>query len=282
MKTKKVKNLNKKHYKGKNISRKYFKRSYKTMSENKNTQNLIEKLKNIRVNRASVIAVAVLVVAVGVVVSVTVASNRTKDKVDPPKDTDKAPVTDTNEPENNDTEVNESEDTKKPETQKPDKPSSGTPVEDKVPSLLLPVSGALTGKHDPELQVYSTTLKDYRVHLGVDIATTEGASVYSAADGTVARVWKDDMMGYSIAIKHSGDCYTFYQNLSDTLPEGLAEGATVRAGQLIGTIGDSALMEIAEEPHLHFEMTVADLSVDPLKYFSEDALKSLNIDASYE
>ena len=42
------------------------------------------------------------------------------------------------------------------------------------------------------------------------------------------------------------------------------------------------MVEIAEEPHLHFEMTVADLAVDPLKYFSEDALRSLTIDASYE
>ena len=277
-----MKNLNKKNRYGKNISRKYFKRSYKTMSENKNTQNLIEKLNNIRVNRASLIAAAALVVAIGVIVSVTVASNRSKDKNDTPKDTSKAPVTDTGAPDDNDTEANEPEDTKKPDTQKPNKPSSGTPVEDKVPSLLLPVSGALTGKHDPEIQVYSNTLGDYRVHLGIDIATNEGASVYSAADGTVARVWKDDMMGYSIAIKHTGDCYTFYQNLSDTLPEGLAEGATVRAGQLIGTIGDSALVEIADEPHLHFEMTVADLSVDPLEYFSEDALRSLTIDASYE
>ena len=66
------------------------------------------------------------------------------------------------------------------------------------------------------------------------------------------------------------------------IPESITVGATVRTGQLIGTIGDSAMAEVAEEPHLHFEMTVADLSVDPLEYFSEDALKSLTIDASYE
>ena len=250
------------------------------MSENKNTQGIIEKLKNIKVNRATVITAVTLAVAVGVIVSVTVASNRTKDKTDPPADTQKPSVTDTEKPK--DTETQKPEDTQKPETDKPSKPSSGEPVEDKVPSLILPVSGTLTSKHDPKVQVYSNTLGDYRVHLGVDIATSEGASVYSAADGTVARVWKDDMMGYSVAVKHSGDCYTIYQNLSSTLPDGLKEGATLRAGQLIGTVGDSAMLEIAEEPHLHFEMTVADLSVDPLEYFSEEALKSLTLDASYE
>lgn len=251
------------------------------MSENPKNQSFIEKLKNTKVNRASVITAVVLVAAVAVIVSVTVASNRTKDKTDLPEDS-KAPVTDTQTPDT-------PEDTKKPEdtdepedTKKPDKPTVSTPVEDKIPSLILPVNGALSEKHDPKVQVYSPTLKDYRVHLGVDITTAEGASVYSAADGTVERVWKDDMMGYSIAIKHSGDCYTFYQNLSDTLPEGIKAGTAVRTGQLIGTVGDSAMVEIAEEPHLHFEMTVADLSVDPLEYFSEDALRSLSIDASYE
>ena len=88
-------------------------------------------------------------------------------------------------------------------------------------------------------------------------------------------------MGYCIAIKHSGDCYTIYKNLSETLPEGIGEGVSVRSGQLIGTVGESAMVEVAEEPHLHLEMTVADLSVDPLEYFDENALKALNIDASH-
>ncbi len=249
------------------------------MSENNKFQGFIEKLKNTKVNRASVITAVVLVAAVTVIVSVTIASNRTKDKTDIPEDTQKPPVSDTTpEDEPKDTEAPE------PETSKPqnNKPTVSTPVEDKLPSFILPVSGVLSKKHDPKIQVYSSTLKDYRVHLGVDIVTDDGASVYSAADGTVAKVWKDDMMGYSVAIKHSGDCYTFYQNLSDTIPESITVGAAIRTGQLIGTVGDSALKEVAEEPHLHFEMTVADLSVDPLEYFSEDALKSLTIDASYE
>lgn len=251
------------------------------MSDNKNTQKFTDKLKNIRANRATVIGVAALIIAIGVIVTATVVSNRSKDKTPTPQDTQKPQATDTLPPSNESEGTKTPEESKKPESDTSSKPSS-KPVEDKVPSLILPVSGSLTEKHDPTLQVYSNTLGDYRVHLGVDITTTEGASVYSAADGTVARVWKDDMMGYSVAIKHSGDCYTFYQNLSETLPEGLAEGATVRAGQLIGSVGDSAMLEIAEEPHLHFEVTVADLLVDPLEYFSADALRSLNIDASYE
>ena len=245
---------------------------------NKNDKSLMDRLKNLKIKKTSLITSVVVLVALAVIISVTVASNRTKDRKDPPAESD-APITESAKP---DVKPDEKESEKDSESQKPDSAPTVKPVENKVPTLLLPVSGALSTSHDPELQVYSPTLKDWRVHLGIDIVTADGASVYSAADGTVSKVWKDDMMGYSVAIKHSGDCYTIYQNLSDNIPESIKVGAAVRSGQLIGTVGDSAMVEVAAEPHLHFEMTVADLSVDPLKYFSEDAIKSLTKDSSYE
>ena len=101
-------------------------------------------------------------------------------------------------------------------------------------------------------------------------------------DGVVSKIWKDTLMGYCIAIEHSGDCFTIYKNLAETIPEGIAEGTKVRAGQLIASVGESAMVEVAEEPHLHFEMTVGSLGVDPLEYFDESALASLSLDASYE
>ena len=212
-----------------------------------------------------------LIAAIAVIISVTVANNRSKQNDEPlvkPSTTNKSEVTTV------------APDTQSPATQAP-AATSPRPVEDKLPSFSLPVSGVLSKKHDPTLQVYSSTMKDYRVHIGVDIVTEEAAPVYAAADGKVSRVWEDTLMGYCIAIKHSGDCYTIYKNLAEALPEGISEGASVRSGQLIGTVGESAMVEIAEEPHLHFEMTVADLSVDPLEYFDEQSLKSLSIDASH-
>ena len=212
-----------------------------------------------------------LIAAIAVIISVTVANNRSKQNDEPlvkPSTTNKSEVTTV------------APDTQPPATQAP-AATSPRPVEDKLPSFSLPVSGVLSKKHDPTLQVYSSTMKDYRVHIGVDIVTEEAAPVYAAADGKVSRVWEDTLMGYCIAIKHSGDCYTIYKNLAEALPEGISEGASVRSGQLIGTVGESAMVEIAEEPHLHFEMTVADLSVDPLEYFDEQSLKSLSIDASH-
>lgn len=228
-----------------------------------------------KVNRAALITVVVLLAALTVIISVTVATNRAKKNGDDiPNDTPKTTQSTTEKEEPNE----------KPSTTAPtQKPSSGNSaqVEDKLPSFILPVNGVLSKKHDASLQVYSTTMKDYRVHLGVDLVTEADAPVYAAADGKISKIWEDTLMGYCIAIKHSGDCYTIYKNLSETLPEGIAEGTSVRAGQLIGSVGESSMVEVAEEPHLHFEMTVADLAVDPLEYFDEKALESLKLDASH-
>ena len=57
---------------------------------------------------------------------------------------------------------------------------------------------------------------------------------------------------------------SYYKNLSDEFAEGITEGATVYAGQPIGTISDSAIIEISDEPHLHFELELDGKAIDPM------------------
>ncbi len=249
------------------------------MSEQSNHHRSPKKTKDTQINRVTVIVAVVLVAALTLIIGITVATNRSK-KNELPLPDDTTPSTDTPA----DTEHNEPEDTKptKPSDTQPQKPAdTSVSVDDSLPSFVLPVSGVLSKKHDPELQVYSVTMNDYRAHIGVDIVTEKNAPVYAAADGTVQKIWKDVLMGYCIAVQHNGDCLTVYKNLAETLPDGIAEGVKVRSGQLIASVGESAMVEVAEEPHLHFEMTIEDLAVDPLEYFNEKALESLSIDASY-
>lgn len=243
-----------------------------------NKSDFNQKFKNLKVNRAAIVGACMLLVAVIVIISVAIATNRSK------KNPVELPETSETTPESTESTQTESTETSEETTEPVKKPSSNnnsSQVENKLPSFSLPASGVVSKKHDPSLQVFSTTMKDYRVHLGLDIVTEASAPVYAAADGKVDKVWEDPLMGHCVAIKHTGDCYTIYKNLAADLPEGIAEGVSVRAGQMIATVGDSAMVEIAEEPHLHFEMTVADLSVNPLEYFDEKSLEALQIDASY-
>ncbi|MEE0968512.1 MAG: M23 family metallopeptidase [Clostridia bacterium] len=243
-----------------------------------------------KVHRALYIITVTLLFAIAVVIAITSAANRRQeDPVPGTSDT----VSDTESKIESvvdipDTSAKDTRDeipqSKPPKETKP-APTDEEPVEkvDTVPEkFLLPVTGILSKGHDTELQVFSETMNDYRVHTGVDIVCAENTPVYAAADGVISQVWNDPLMGTSIAISHSGECYTVYRNLSKEIPSGIAEGAEVKAGQLIASVGNTAMIEIAEEPHLHFEMTVQGKSANPLEYFDEAALTSLNTDSSYE
>ena len=217
-----------------------------------------------------------LAVALIVIIAASVSANRSKKQTETPDNTDiKTTERPTDAPIETPTEPDETEQSTNP-------PSNSSTTGSKIPSFILPVSGNLTSKHDPTMQVFSPTMQDYRVHLGIDLATNENAPVYAAADGKISKIWVDTLMGYCIAIQHSGDCVTIYKNLAETLPEGIAEGVSVRSGQLIATVGESAMVEVADEPHLHFEMTVGELAVDPLEYFDDNALASIPKDNSVE
>lgn len=230
-----------------------------------------EKCKAFTRNRAAVVTVIVLVLALTVVLSVSIATNRAKKKysIDDVTDTNGAPTTEAT----NQTEAPVNDGTvEAPTHNATEKPVSGEIEEFK---LSLPTSGTVAKGHDATIQVWSETMGDYRVHLGVDIATAEGAPVYAAADGVVSKVWDDALMGRCVAISHEGNVYTFYKNLDTTLENGIKEGTEVKNGQKIGSVGNTAISELADEPHLHIEMTVNGLAVDPRDYFSDEAKESL-------
>lgn len=241
-----------------------------------NNKGFSEKVKDKKVTRAAVLTVLALTAALIIIITAAIASNRTKEPTKLPDDTS----SNTEKP--TETQPPEEEPTEEPTEKPTEKPSGSVQTGSKIPTFILPVSGSLTNKHDPDLQVFSPTMQDYRVHLGIDLVTKENAPVYAAADGKIEKIWVDPLMGYCLAVSHSGNCVTIYKNLSDVLPAGITEGSSVRSGQLIATVGDSAMVEIASEPHLHFEMTVGDLAVDPLEYFSEDSLASIQNDSSHE
>ena len=89
---------------------------------------------------------------------------------------------------------------------------------------------------------------------------------------------------FDVAIDH-GDAdktVSVYKNLAKDLASGISENASVSAGQQLGVVGDTAIIELADEPHLHFEMTVGGISVDPKDYFEAKDIQTITSDSSYE
>ena len=232
---------------------------------------LIDKLKNDRGARAMAVTAAVMMLVLVAIIVVTVVANRTVQQEPLPRiDTTPAAVTDLTDDETDLATVTPSHDEQPEET-------NALPEH-----FLLPVHGVLQKEHSADVQVFSATMNDYRVHLGIDIGTVAGATVCAMADGTVAEIFDSVGLGHCVAIQHSGDACTVYKNLAPEDPAGIVVGAAVKAGDPIGTVGESAMTEIADEPHLHLEMTVAGLQVDPVDYLDQSAVATLHETTNYE
>ena len=139
-----------------------------------------------------------------------------------------------------------------------------TALTEEKQTYSCPVDGYVSKEYQIDVPVYSVTMNDYRAHTGIDILCDEGNAVSASADGVVKNVINDQMMGTTVAIEHADGVCTYYMNLNETLPADITVGAVVEKGQLIGAVGSSALVEVAQEPHLHFEMTVSGAYVDPM------------------
>ena len=125
-------------------------------------------------------------------------------------------------------------------------------------------------------------MEDYRAHVGIDVNAALGEKVYATAVGTVADVWYDAMMGRCVRVEHNGGLETIYKNLREELCEGIGIGSSLLVGDAIGYVGESAMVELAQEPHLHFEAKLNGKYIDPVSIMSDKAKSALSADNTYE
>ena len=126
---------------------------------------------------------------------------------------------------------------------------------------VMPVSGQVLQEYAMDRLTFNATTKDWRTHNGVDLAASVGTQVQAAQSGTVEAVLDDAYYGMTVRLQHADGYSTTYSGLAE---EVLVEtGDKVTAGQVIGTVGDTALIETAMESHLHFEVSCNGEPVDP-------------------
>lgn len=142
------------------------------------------------------------------------------------------------------------------------------PTSKKDPIFSKPIEGEILKEYAKDSLVYSETLKEWTTHLGIDIKAEKATVVKSAAEGTVKYIKNDPRYGLTIIIEHTNGFETRYANLLTS--EFVSEGEEVEAGQTIGTVGDSAVYEIVDECHLHFEILKNSENVNPSEYIKFD------------
>jgi murein DD-endopeptidase MepM/ murein hydrolase activator NlpD len=161
-----------------------------------------------------------------------------------------------------------------------DENGSGNNTPEKTLSFVSPAVGTVIKSHSATTPVFSTTLEEWRIHTGIDISCDDGAEVCAAEAGVVSRIFNHPMLGKTVEITHNETHKSLYSNL-DNLSVSLNVGDEVEAGAVIGKIGDSSVSELAEEPHLHFEVSVGNVKADPLEYISDES-KSTSLGISAE
>ena len=130
----------------------------------------------------------------------------------------------------------------------------------------FPVEGQEVFGYSMEALSYNRTTRDWRTHNGVDFAAEAGTQVVAAADGEVYTTYQDETLGYTVVIRHEGGYTTTYSSLSQDLQ--VKAGDLVTMGQVIGTVGTTALVETVLGPHVHFSVTYRDEPMDPADFFS--------------
>jgi len=111
---------------------------------------------------------------------------------------------------------------------------------------------------------YSRTLKEWTTHPGIDIESPLGSQVRAALDGVVESIEEDSLMGIIITIDHGNGLKTRYANLSTK--DMVRPSQQVKKGQVISGVGRTAISEILDPPHVHFEVLKDGKNVDPKNY----------------
>lgn len=116
--------------------------------------------------------------------------------------------------------------------------------------LFTPLKGIITSTYDPKEN-----------HLAIDIAAQQGEAIKSVAMGTVIFTdWTPDT-GYVVIVQHQQGMISIYKHALTVYKK---LGDVVKKGEVIAAVGNTG--ELTTGPHLHFELWIDGVPVDPQQY----------------
>ena len=142
--------------------------------------------------------------------------------------------------------------------------SAQQPAAETLSVRVWPVSGERIASYSMQALSFNPTTQDWRTHDGIDLAALAGEKVKAACTGTVTAVYDDEFLGTTVVLSHPEGYETCYSNLA-AMPA-VSAGMRVTAGDVIGSVGASALLESASASHLHFSVRHNGKSVDPVQF----------------
>jgi murein DD-endopeptidase MepM/ murein hydrolase activator NlpD len=150
-----------------------------------------------------------------------------------------------------------------PPTTKPPKPTGGSdggvPVNPSAWRSPLTKPSWVTSPFGMRLHpVY----KVWKMHKGVDLASSKGDQIVAVRSGVVSRATYDSASGYYVVVNHGDGFSSLYMHMTHYV---VSVGQTVSAGQLLGYVGSTG---VSTGPHLHFSITYNGTHVNPADYIN--------------
>lgn len=105
--------------------------------------------------------------------------------------------------------------------------------------------------------------RGWHFHKGLDISNRLGTPVVASAEGTVIMAGHDGAYGDSVEIDHGGGIVTKYAHLQRAT---VKPGQWIRRGEVIGHVGMTGR---TTGPHLHYEVRLNGVPVNPMRYILE-------------
>lgn len=144
----------------------------------------------------------------------------------------------------------------------PDERKTEALTENKNEKFIFPIGNDILKDYSDGVAVRSNTLGDWRTHNGIDFTAKENETVKAVKSGKVTAVYYNELWGLIVEIDHGDSITAKYCGLkSGTTPK---VGTLLEQGETVGTVG-SIPCEAADETHLHFEMSLAGKTKDPIE-----------------
>ncbi|MCK5116558.1 MAG: M23 family metallopeptidase [Candidatus Aegiribacteria sp.] len=134
----------------------------------------------------------------------------------------------------------------------------------RIPSIW-PVDGIFVSNFGPRIDPFTGAV---RIHKGLDLACISGTPIYAPADGVITFVGWTGGWGLNIVVKHSDRISTRYAHCSAACT---VVGQDVNRGDLIARVGSTGR---SVAPHLHYEVLINGVQVDPEDYILREGSDS--------
>lgn len=124
---------------------------------------------------------------------------------------------------------------------------------------IWPVMGRLMGPYGQRIDPFSG---EGAYHTGVDISAPTGTQVRATADGIVVHAGWSGGYGRLVVVDHGNGMQTYYAHLSRI---SVLQGQEIRRNEMVGAVGSTGR---ATAPHLHYEVRIGKLPVNPYRYLA--------------